>query len=53
MIATAGELFDQPKRVASAPSPERKLASAGAASIVSVLAKRLGRTDLEGGLNSC
>jgi hypothetical protein len=34
-------MIDKPERVASAPSPERKIASAGAASIVSVLAKRL------------
>ena len=34
-------MIDKPERVASAPSPERKIATAGAGAIVSVVAKRL------------
>jgi hypothetical protein len=34
-------MIDKPERVANTPSPERKIATAGATAIVSVLAKRL------------
>jgi hypothetical protein len=41
-------MIDKPERVASAPSPERRIASAGAASIVSVLAERLAGRSAKG-----
>jgi hypothetical protein len=41
-------MIDKPERVAGAPSPERKIATAGAAAIASVVGKRLAERAIKG-----
>jgi hypothetical protein len=41
-------MIDKPERVASEPSPERKIATAGAAAVVSAVVKRLAQRPAKG-----